>query len=340
VSLMPTTSKPVSLRPAQHLKKLRPIRPNPLIATLIVTAYCPLLKFSKLLTEAYDTEKYALIYRLIAMDFLKVDYRDALAPAKFSEMLQQTGFVVLTNHAIANDLIFETYREWGSFFASPEKNVYKFDPKIQSGYFPFQTEQAKGYDRPDLKEFYHFYPWGGLPDGMSDRTLRLYDLLVELATELLGWIESAPNSPPILKGLHEAIAESRETLLRILHYPPLPDMPQGAMRAAAHEDINLITLLPAATATGLELCDRAGNWQAVPCDAGDLIVNIGDMLQLASQGYYPSATHRVVNPVGEDTLKSRYSMPLFLHPRPDVVLSEGITARDYLQQRLREIGLL
>jgi isopenicillin N synthase-like dioxygenase len=328
------------LRPAQHLKKLRPIRPNPLIATLIVTAYCPLLKFSKLLTEAYDTEKYAPNYRLFVMDFLKVSYRDPQARAQFSAVLQQTGFAVLTDHAIAPDLIFETYQEWGEFFNSPDKYLYKFDPKVQSGYFPFQTEQAKGYDQPDLKEFYHFYTWGGLPQGFSDRTENLFHLLSELAIELLGWLESPHESPPSLKGLQNTIAGSRETLLRILHYPPIIDAPVGAVRAAAHEDINLITLLPVAMGAGLEICDRVGNWQAVPCNAGDLIVNVGDMLQLASQGYYPSATHRVTNPVGEDALKSRYSMPLFLHPRPDVVLADGITARDYLQQRLREIGLL
>ncbi|WP_330483746.1 isopenicillin N synthase family dioxygenase [Tumidithrix elongata] len=278
------------------------------------------------------------------MDFLKVNYQDAQASTLFTETLHQSGFAVLTNHSIAADTIFETYQEWAHFFNTPDKHLYTFEPNVQSGYFPFRSEQAKGCDRPDLKEFYHLYGWSQLPEGMSDRTWQLFHLLVELATELLGWIEAA--SPPILQGseqvvpLHQMIADSQATVLRILHYPPLTFAPEGSVRAAAHEDINLITLLPAATATGLEICDRQGNWQAVPCHAGDLIVNIGDMLQLASQGYYPSTTHRVVNPVGEAALKSRYSMPLFLHPRSDVILSKGITAKDYLQQRLREIGLL
>ncbi len=117
-------------------------------------------------------------------------------------------------------------------------------------------------------------------------------------------------------------------------------VPEGAIRAAAHEDINLITLLPAATATGLEILDNQGNWHEVPCTMGDLVVNVGDMLQLASQGYYRSTTHRVVNPVGALVGRSRYSMPLFLHPRPEVILADGVTAKSYLQKRLREIGLV
>ena len=112
------------------------------------------------------------------------------------------------------------------------------------------------------------------------------------------------------------------------------------MRAAAHEDINLITLLPAATAMGLELLDTAGQWQSVICERNDIVVNVGDMLELASQGYYRSATHRVVNPEGTASQQSRLSMPLFLHPRPEVVLAPDKTARQYLQERLREIGLV
>jgi isopenicillin N synthase-like dioxygenase len=159
----------------------------------------------------------------------------------------------------------------------------------------------------------------------------------------LAWLEISERSPDCLKALQlsNAIADSPSTLLRILHYPPLPEhFPDGAIRAAAHEDINLITLLPAATATGLEILDNQGNWHEVPCAMGDLVVNVGDMLQLASQGYYRSTTHRVVNPVGALARRSRYSMPLFLHPRPEVVLVDGITAKSYLQERLREIGLL
>jgi isopenicillin N synthase-like dioxygenase len=136
------------------------------------------------------------------------------------------------------------------------------------------------------------------------------------------------------------IEGSRQTVLRLLHYPPLgDDVEAGALRASAHEDINLLTLLPAGTAPGLELLDRAGNWVAVEADPSAIVVNAGDMLQLASGGTYRSTTHRVVNPAGAARQTSRYSAPLFLHPRPEVRLSGSRTAGEYLDERLAEIGL-
>jgi isopenicillin N synthase-like dioxygenase len=118
------------------------------------------------------------------------------------------------------------------------------------------------------------------------------------------------------------------------------DEEPDAIRAAAHEDINLITILPAANEPGLQVKGKDGEWIDVPCDFGSLIVNIGDMLQEASAGYYPSTTHRVINPDGTDMTKARISLPLFLHPRPDVVLSRRHTAETYLQERLKELGVI
>lgn len=137
------------------------------------------------------------------------------------------------------------------------------------------------------------------------------------------------------------INDSEQTLLRVLHYPPLKgDEEPDAIRAAAHEDINLLTILPAANEPGLQVKSKDGSWLDVPCDFGSLIVNIGDMLQEASAGYFPSTTHRVINPQGSDQSKSRISLPLFLHPRPDVILSDRHTADSYLQERLRELGVI
>ena len=273
-----------------------------------------------------------------------IDYRTTDAPQTFAQSLQQSGFAILSHSPISNDLVEQTYRDWQAFFNSEEKVQYTFDPKVQSGYFPFQTEQAKGHTTPDLKEFFHIYEGHPLPQGMSDATWTLFTQLRQLATELLGWVEQ--QAPPDIQAefsqsLGSMIADSRETLFRLLHYPPLPSgIPAGAVRAAAHEDINLITLLPAATAVGLELLDADGQWQSVICDRNDIVVNVGDMLQLASQGYYRSTTHRVINPEGTTSQSSRLSMPLFLHPRPEVILAKGKTARQYLQERLREIGLV
>jgi isopenicillin N synthase-like dioxygenase len=137
------------------------------------------------------------------------------------------------------------------------------------------------------------------------------------------------------------IEGSEQTLLRLLHYPPLQgEEPEGSVRAAAHTDINLLTVLPAANAPGLQVQLKNGEWLDVPCDFGMLIINIGDMLQEASQGYYPSTKHRVLNPAQDSEHNvSRVSLPLFLHPKPEVVLSPRHTAQSYLDERLRELGM-
>jgi isopenicillin N synthase-like dioxygenase len=275
----------------------------------------------------------------------KIDYRDPAAPTQLTVALRHTGFAVLTQPPIPATLIAAVYQEWQGFFAAEDKYRYTFDSVSQSGYFPFQTEQAKGYSQPDLKEFFHLYPHRTqLPLGISQRSLELCDRLTQLATELLGWLEAAlPKEirQQLPLPLEEMITGSQETLLRPIHYPPLSgEEAAGAIRAAAHEDVNLLTLLPAATATGLEVQDNQGNWQPIPSDLGDLVVNVGDMLALVSNDYYRSTSHRVVNPEGEAAYGPRFSMPLFLHPRSEVHLTATITAKEFLQQRLREIGLL
>ena len=137
------------------------------------------------------------------------------------------------------------------------------------------------------------------------------------------------------------IDKSPQNMLRIIHYPPLraTDSPQ-AIRAAAHEDINLLTILCAATAPGLQASNINGNWFDVPMDPGMIVVNTGDMLQMATDGYFPSTTHRVINPPNDERETSRLSMPLFLHPHDHVQLSKTHTAGSYLTERLEEIGLI
>ena len=136
------------------------------------------------------------------------------------------------------------------------------------------------------------------------------------------------------------IKDSKTNLLRIIHYPPfIGSEDSQSLRAAPHEDINLITLLVAGTKPGLEAQDKNGNWHKISTDPGTIIVNIGDMLKEVSGGYYPSTTHRVVNPESESANNSRFSMPLFLHPRDNVQLSTHYTAKTYLKERLFEIGL-
>jgi isopenicillin N synthase-like dioxygenase len=278
------------------------------------------------------------------MDVLTVEYGSPEAAHQFVHSLRHTGFAVIRNHPIPQELIQSVFSEWADFFRRPDKERYRFDPELQSGYFPFKSENSKDSPIKDLKEFFHLYHWSTLPEGMSDASRDLFDRLQNLALELLAWSqdglsETIRNS--LSMPLPQMTQGSRETLLRPIHYPPIEgEVEPGAIRAAAHEDINLITLLPAASAPGLEVQDLTGKWHEVICDRGTIAVNAGDMLQMATQGFYRSTTHRVVNPKGMNSLTPRYSMPLFLHPRADVPLSSEHTAGSYLKQRLREIGLL
>ena len=231
------------------------------------------------------------------------------------------------------------------FFNSDEKTQYTYNKGTQDGFFPQSvSEVAKGFKKKDIKEYYHYYPWGQCPEALKNEIDLYYKDTRSLAAELLNWIEQespAEISQNYREPLSNMISDSDQTLLRILHYPPLAGNEEpDAIRAAAHEDINLITLLPAANKPGLQVKSKEGEWLDVPSDFGNLIVNIGDMLQEASGGYFPSTTHRVINPEGADITKARISLPLFLHPRPDVVLSNKYTAGSYLTERLRELGVV
>jgi isopenicillin N synthase-like dioxygenase len=277
------------------------------------------------------------------MHMQPVDYRSPDAAQKFCESLHNTGFGVLTNHPLSKEMIEKIYQEWLEFFQTEAKNNYAFDPQKMDGYFsPSVSETAKGYVKKDLKEFFHIYPWGRFPSEVTDTAREYYKAGSELAAELLQWVED--YTPADIKArysmpLSEMIKDSDHTLLRVLHYPPLQgEIEPGSVRAAAHGDINLLTILPAATQAGLQVLGKDQEWHNVPSDFGMLVVNIGDMLDEASRGYYPSTQHRVLNPTGADALKSRVSLPLFLHPRPEVVLSERYTAGSYLDERLIELG--
>ncbi|MCL1079131.1 isopenicillin N synthase family oxygenase [Parashewanella spongiae] len=274
-----------------------------------------------------------------------IDYLAKDASKQFVESLHQTGFSVLRNHPISQELVETIYSEWQEFFNSEEKHDFKFNVSTQDGFFPASvSETAKGNSVKDIKEYYHYYPWGQIPKSLEENIVKYYQLANSFASELLCWIEE--HSPAEVAAhysiaLSEMIKDSDSTLLRILHYPPMTGNEEsGAIRAAAHEDINLITVLPAANEPGLQVKDKDGTWLDVPSDFGNIIINIGDMLQETTNGYFPSTSHRVINPEGMDKTKARISLPLFLHPKPDVVLSERYTAHEYLQERLKELGVI
>ena len=275
-------------------------------------------------------------------DIATLSYTDPESPAEFARSLHETGFAVLTDHPIGPERIASAYAAWGTFFNSDAKHDWKPANGAQDGFFPFRSENAKDSAVKDLKEFYHVYPKGKVPPELEDETRALHADLVAVGATLLSWLQAhspAEVTDRLSQPFPQMLEGSDVNLLRILHYPPLEKAPEpGAVRAAAHGDINLITCLLAGSESGLEAKDTKGDWHSVPCDPGMMAINAGDMLEMASGGHYPATVHQVVNPPAARNV-ARFSMPMFLHPRPDVVLKPGTTADDFLTERLREIGL-
>jgi isopenicillin N synthase-like dioxygenase len=278
--------------------------------------------------------------------------------------LQRYGFIVLRDHRVASTLIDAAYALTARFFAQPEavKRCYIAGAR---GYAPFRTEHARHQTVPDLKEFWQIGPepsdrgagrgeteppniWPQSPAGFKETFLALFDALQETGRVMLEALAPALGQP---KEFFEGLIRGRNSVLRLLHYPPVAgDEDAGSVRSAAHEDINLVTLLLAPQGPGLELLDRDGRWLSVETGRNNLIVDSGDMLARMTNDVIPATTHRVVNPSAENV--SRYSMPFFMHPDADVVLRclpscvgagaryADIRAGTFLEQRLREIGLL
>lgn len=275
------------------------------------------------------------------------------------------GFIILKDHKVSRDLLARAYDKSAEFFALPEeeKTPY-FRADGQRGYTPFGREHAKDSKYPDLKEFWHvgrefeegsplaeIYPpnlWPEKPDGFRRTFLELYDALEEAGLVML---EALAPSLGVPQDFFRKMATDGNSILRLLHYPPIPDGANpNSIRAAAHEDINLITILVAANGAGLQLLDRDGKWLPVETDPDNLIVDAGDMLARVCNDVIPATTHRVVNPEDGPNV-SRYSMPFFMHPHSRAMLSciescrgdgakyPDITADAFLKQRLQEIGL-
>jgi isopenicillin N synthase-like dioxygenase len=275
--------------------------------------------------------------------------------------LQRYGFIILRDHLVAFGLIDEAYALAAEFFGQAEAAKRRYVAGTR-GYAPFRTERAKNQTVADLKEFWQIGPepmdngagrnesappniWPLTPAGFKETFLALFDALQETGRVILEALTPALAQPREFFG---ALMRERNSVLRLLHYPPIAGDADG-VRSAAHEDINLITLLPAPQGPGLELLDRDGRWLSVETSRNNLIVDSGDMLARMTNDVIPATTHRVVNPEAANV--SRYSMPFFMHPDADVVLRclpscvgagakyEDIRAGTFLEQRLREIGL-
>lgn len=271
-----------------------------------------------------------------------ISWQDPDCGPQFVASLREFGFSALVDHPLDMERVERIYRDWSAFFATGNADQYAMDPVRQDGYFsPAVAEHAKGSAQRDFKEYFQYYPWGRCPAPLHADLHGHYAQALEVSSQLLCWVgEHSPTE--VARGFSEPlqamIRDSEQSMLRVLHYPPVT---AGAdvTRAAPHEDINLLTLLPASDGPGLEIKRRDGGWLSVPNRPQQILINIGDMLQEASGGYFPSTTHQVAVPSGAELQRGRMSLPLFLHPRPEVVLSSRYTAHSYLSERLQELGV-
>lgn len=282
--------------------------------------------------------------------------------------IKDYGFIILKDHGVDTKMFDRGYQLLKEVFALPTETKMKYIPPAgdgQRGYTPFGKEHAKDSPVMDLKEFWHVGREleAGHPDKAHQpdniwptetpefKTLFL-SLFQQLETAGKQMLEALTGPLGVEKDFFEKMVYNGSSVFRLLHYPPIPqDADPRCLRAAPHEDINFITILPAATAAGLQLKDRDGRWLDVDAENGTLIVDAGDMLARLTNDVIPSTTHQVIN-TPEAGSKSRYSMPFFMHPRPEALLSclpscvgEGakypdITAGEFLYQRLVEIGLI
>lgn len=297
---------------------------------------------------------------------------DAKKKTEFVQSLgkayEEIGFVAVKNHGISDELIIDLYKYVQQFFSLPLNQKKGYEIKWlagQRGYTSFGKEHAKGSEAPDLKEFFQYgqiardnfseeiYPDNVLVKEIDnfDKTLaEAYRAFEKSGTALLQAIA-------IYLGLEEHYFDefvyNGNSILRSIHYPPITTEPVSAIRAEQHEDINLITLLVGASADGLEILSKQDQWVPVTSLPNQIVVNVGDMLQRFTNNKLCSTTHRVVNPAKQFWHTSRFSIPFFLHPKTSMSLRcldncidqshpklyDDTTAGEYLDERLREIGL-
>lgn len=272
-----------------------------------------------------------------------IDYTASTAPEAFFDSLKQYGFATLISHPLDMERVNRIYSAWRAHFAEGVASEFTMDPIRQDGYFSLdQAESAKGQAVRDYKEYFQFYRWGRCPSHLKHDLEAHFEDCLRFSTTLLRWVAEylpADIVNRLSMPLESMIEDSAQTMLRVLHYPPV-ESGVALPRAAAHEDINLLTILPASDGPGLELQLSDGEWIEVVNRPSQVVVNIGDMLQEATEGFLRSTTHRVASPDDGQAASGRMSLPLFLHPRPEVTLSSRYTADSYLGERLQELGVI
>ena len=303
-------------------------------------------------------------------DFLGVEplEKDAFVQ-KLGKAYEEVGFVAVKNHGIPQSLIDDLYTYVQAFFSLPtdvKRSYEKPELAGQRGYTSFGKEHAKGFDAPDLKEFFQYgqtlepgtpsnehYPPNVAVAEVPEMEPTLYETYRHFEKSGKALLSAIALYLGLEEHYFDGFVQNGNSIIRCIHYPPITQEPKSAIRAEQHEDINLITLLVGASADGLEVMTKKGQWVPATAAPDEIVVNVGDMLQRLTNNQLKSTTHRVVNPPREKWNTSRFSIPFFLHPVSDMSLDclEGcvdeahpkayspITAGGYLDERLREIGL-
>jgi len=312
-----------------------------------------------------------MAHQVPTLDIRRYDSDRNAFVAELGAAYREYGFCGISGHGIVPELIDRSYAAFQQFFALPREAKMKYHMPGTGGargYTPFGIETAKDSKYFDLKEFWHIgrelpagskYAehmapnlWPSEVPEFREYGYGLYEALDALGSRVLRALALHIDLP---ENYFDDKTNFGNSILRPIHYPPITQVEVPNVRAGAHEDINFITLLVGASAEGLQLLQRNGEWLPITTQGDTIVVNIGDMLQRLTNHVYPSTTHRVVNPPGEKARQPRYSVPFFLHPNPDVVLDPlpqtitadnprrydtSITSHEYLQQRLREIKLI
>ena len=287
---------------------------------------------------------------------------------KLGSAFETVGFVAVKSHTIPDKLIADLYNFVQKFFSLPLQKKLKYEIKGlagQRGYTSFGKEHAKGSEAPDLKEFFQFgqtlqsainnadYPENVKVGEVHELYNTLYKAYRHFEKAGNALLQAIAVYLKLNENYFEQYLQDGNSILRCIHYPPITQEPKSAIRAEQHEDINLITLLVGSSADGLQILTKKGEWVGITSLPEHIVVNVGDMLQRLTNNKLRSTTHRVINPPKELWHTSRFSMPFFLHPRSEMNLAclnscvdawrskkyNDITAGEYLDERLKEIGL-
>ena len=307
--------------------------------------------------------------RVPSLDLRRFETDREAFVADVGQAYRELGFCTFSNHGIDPELIAKTYEAFRNFFLLPLPTKMQYwspERAGKRGYTPFKVETAKTSAHPDLKEFFHIGREGISPDhryaqymlanswpleapGLHQHAWPLYLEMERLGKRVLSAMALAVGLP---EPFFDSVVSQGNSILRGLHYPPISSQDAPCVRAQAHEDISLITLLLGAQGGGLELLSSQGVWIPVKATPDEIVVNVGDMMQRLTNHVYVSTTHRVINPMDDEAKKSRYSIPFFLDPNPDYLINtlpqcitpdnpnrypDPITANDYLLSRLSEI---